>query len=46
VVTPNAADLDSLNKIYDGVIAAWVAKDERNAQVLAKVKAILADLHK
>lgn len=46
VTAPSAADLETLNKTYERVVAAWVAKDERNAELLAKTRALLADLRK
>ena len=46
VTSPSAADLETLNKAYEGVVAAWVAKDERNAELLAKTKAVLTNIRK
>jgi TRAP-type transport system periplasmic protein len=46
VTSPSAADLEALNKAYERVTAAWVAKDEHNAELLTKTKALLTDLRK
>lgn len=44
VVTPSQADLDAVKPVYEKVTAEWAAKDARNAQTLAKVRELLAQI--
>jgi TRAP-type C4-dicarboxylate transport system substrate-binding protein len=44
VAQVSAADQLELNKVFEKVTAEWAGKNERNAQVLAKTREILAGL--
>ena len=46
VTIPSAADLDSLHKTFDRVVADWMTKADRNRETLDKAHAILAGLRK
>jgi len=44
VVVPPTSELDAVKPAYDKVVAAWAAKDPRNAQNLAKARELLAQI--
>jgi TRAP-type C4-dicarboxylate transport system substrate-binding protein len=46
VTAPSAADTAFLDKRFEQITAAWTARSGRNAELLAKARAVLADLRK
>lgn len=46
VVTPSEADLKVIKTVSEKVTADWAAKDPHNAQLLAKARALLAEIRK
>jgi TRAP-type C4-dicarboxylate transport system substrate-binding protein len=46
VVTPSAADLAVIKTASEKVVKEWVAKDPRNAELLAKAQNLLAEIRK
>jgi TRAP-type C4-dicarboxylate transport system substrate-binding protein len=44
VVVPSQADLDAVKPVYEKVTLEWAAKDPRNAALLAKARATLAQI--
>ena len=46
VVTPSGSEMEALNKSYERVTAEWAAKSPANTELLAKTRAILAQIRK
>ncbi len=46
VTSPSAADLKTLDATYQRIVAAWVAKSQRNAELLSKVRSVLTTMRK